>query len=161
MVDVNDSRCPFCEPDVEGAVFAESENFRAVYYIAPILPGHSLIVPKQHLQSLMALSDPALGEMMVFSRNVVRVLLQVFGAAAFNWTVQEGVEAGQTVPHFHLHLTPRKTDDLPQPGDWYPLLRKSEAEIIDSELRSKLTSQEMAAMVNRIKRVTQETKLYK
>jgi bis(5'-adenosyl)-triphosphatase len=99
----------------------------------------------------MGLSDSELSEMMVFARNVVRILLKAFGASAFNWTIQEGEEAGQTVPHLHLHLIPRESNDLPQPGDWYPLLKKSETEIIDSDTRPKLTPDEMRTIVEKIR----------
>lgn len=143
--------CPFCSPGVEEISFAESDRFRAIYNAAPILPGHSLVIPKRHLHSLMQLTDSELCEMMVFSRATVRILLEVFGDGAFNWTLQEGEAAGQTVPHLHLHLIPRESNDLPHPGDWYPLLRESQSEIIDSESRPRLTSEEMRTVVAKIR----------
>lgn len=148
--------CPFCNSEVSDATFAESENFRAIYNIAPILPGHSLIIPKWHIQSLMYLSDNELCEMMIFGRNVVAKLLAAFKAQAFNWTIQEGEEAGQTVPHLHLHLhlIPRKTKDLPQPGDWYPLLQNNinnHVDVIDSETRLRLTPEEIKKIVSHLK----------
>ena len=151
MEKIKAANCPFCNSSIDQAIFAESENFLAIYNIAPILPGHSLIIPRWHVQSLMDLSDPELGEMMVFARNTVRLLLKTFGVKAFNWTIQEGEEAGQTVPHLHVHLIPREPNDLPQPGDWYPLLRQSESEIIDSESRSRLTPDEMQKIVMKIR----------
>lgn len=156
MSKANNSNCPFCSVNVNETVFTESENFRAIYNIAPILPGHSLIISKRHLQSLMDLSDSELCEMMTFGRDVVRILLRAFDTSAFNWTVQEGEEAGQTIPHLHMHLIPRERNDLPQPGDWYPLLRKSQSEVIDSDSRPRLTPHEMKEIVNRIKQVAME-----
>lgn len=142
--------CSFCNSEVIDATFAESDNFRAIYNIAPILPGHSLVIPKWHIQSLIDLSDEELYEMITFGRNVVKKLLIAFHAQAFNWTIQEGEEAGQTVLHLHLHLIPRKPKDLLQPGDWYPLIRESlnnYADVIDSESRPRLTSEEMKKIV--------------
>lgn len=143
--------CPFCDSHVFAGQFAESANFRAIYNIAPILPGHSLIIPKQHHSSLLGLHDDELGEMMVFSRQVVRTLLHTFGVKAFNWTIQEGDEAGQTVPHLHLHLIPREPGDLPEPGDWYPLLQASQTEVIDSGSRQRITPTQMEVIVQRIR----------
>lgn len=151
MEKIKVTNCPFCNSSIAQATFAESENFLAVYNIAPILPGHSLIIPRWHVQSLMDLSDTELCEMIVFARNTVKVLLKTFGVKAFNWTIQEGEEAGQTVPHLHVHLIPREPNDLPQPGDWYPLLRESESEIIDSGSRPRLTPDEMQKIVIKIK----------
>jgi bis(5'-adenosyl)-triphosphatase len=145
--------CPFCDPNIEETKFLESDNFLAIYNIAPILPGHSLIIPKEHLQSIMELSHSELCEMMVFSRDTVQVLLKAFGADAFNWTIQEGEEAGQTISHLHLHLIPRTPKDLASPGDWYPLLRKSESKAIDSDARPRLSSIEMRETVEKIRKI--------
>lgn len=142
--------CPFCNNGTD-AVFAESKNFVALYNIAPILPGHSLVVPRRHVESLMDLSKPALAELMVFSRDVVKILSRAFNTGGFNWTIQEKEEAGQSVGHLHLHLIPRKPKDLPEPGDWYPLLKQKEAEIIDSAKRARLKPQELRRIVAEIK----------
>jgi len=143
--------CPFCKPNVEDIKFYESENFLAIYNVAPILPGHSLVIPRRHVKSMMELSDPELCELMIFSRRTVKLLLEVFGVRAFNWTIQDGDEAGQTIPHFHLHLIPRKQGDLPHPGDWYPKLKERNAEIIDSDSRPKLSNDEMSQIVEKIR----------
>lgn len=153
MEKIGISRCPFCAPDVNRIKFAESANFAAVYNIAPILPGHSLIVPKRHVRSVLQLSDDELCEMMTFSRKVINILLAAFGAIAFDWTIQDGEAAGQTVPHFHLHLIPRRFKDLPTPGDWYPRLKESQEKVIDSEHRPRLTPEEMDKVVAKLREV--------
>ena len=142
--------CPFCDETIRRAQFAESDNFRAIYNLAPVLPGHSLVISKRHVQSLMDLTENELGEMMLFARKVVRALGKTFQAAAFDLTIQDGEAAGQTVPHLHLHLIPRLPADLPAPGDWYPLLQKSQAESVDSELRVRLTPGQMDGIVKKI-----------
>jgi bis(5'-adenosyl)-triphosphatase len=104
----------------------------------------------------MELNDSELCEMMVFARDAVKILLKAFAVSAFNWTIQEGEEAGQTVPHLHLHLIPREPNDLPQSGDWYPLLKKSETEAIDSDTRPRLMPDEMKAIVGKIRATAKE-----
>ena len=143
--------CPFCNGDIEHAVFAEHEDFRAVYNAAPILPGHSLVIPKWHVPSLLELSDSEVSEMVRFSRLVVSNLTRVFRSTGFNWTIQEGASAGQTVPHLHLHLIPRADGDLPEPGDWYPRLQESLSKHIDSSERRKLSRDEMYRVAQHIK----------
>lgn len=150
------SQCVFCRKDVYELSFAASENFLSLYNLAPILPGHSLIIPKRHVLSLMELTEQELCELMVFSRDVVRVLMKAFGSTAFNWTIQEGIEAGQTVPHLHLHLVPRKEKDLPQPGDWYPFLEQSETDLMDSDIRAKFSLDEMKMIATKLKETAQE-----
>lgn len=143
-------KCPFCRIQKE-AVFAESEHFLALYNIAPILPGHSLVIPKRHVESLMDLNDSELSEFMIFGRNVAKILIKAFKTPSFNWTIQEKEEAGQTIAHLHMHIIPRKQGDLPQPGDWYPLLQKNQSEVIDSTSRTRLTVQQIREMVSYIK----------
>ncbi len=146
--------CPFCDPAIEAATFATNDHFRAVYNLAPILPGHSLVMPKRHVESLLDLTDSEAGEMMVFARQVVQTLLQAFHGRAFDWTIQEGVEAGQSVPHLHLHLIPRKAEDLPAPGDWYPVLMDSlNIDAIDSPKRPTLSREEMGRIVAHLREV--------
>lgn len=146
------NNCPFCDSRIDEAKFSESENFMAIYNIAPILPGHSLIIPKRHVESLLELDDKELYEMTMFSRDITKTLLEIFKSSGFDWTVQEGEDAGQSIPHLHMHLIPRKSNDLTKPGDWYPLMKESEAEIIDSNARPRMTADEMKTIVSRIRR---------
>ena len=145
--------CPFCNTNVLDAEFAESENFRAIYNRAPILAGHSLVIPKRHVKGLMDLSELELCELVIFGRKTLKILLIAFNARAFDWSIQDGEAAGQTVPHLHLHLIPRKPDDLPRPGDWYSQLCKSQPVIIDSGSRVKLTPDQMKETVIYIRKV--------
>lgn len=130
------SECPFCAEPIADATFMESPRFRAAVNIAPILPGHSLILPKRHVESLLALSEDELVEMVSLSRRAIAALMRHYRSDGFDWTIQESEPAGQSVPHLHLHLIPRRSGDLPDPGDWYPHL-------IEFRDRPRLTQDEM------------------
>jgi bis(5'-adenosyl)-triphosphatase len=156
MNNLKNASCPFCREDVQAYHFAASGNFLAIYNLAPILPGHSLIIPQWHIESYMELSDQEICELTLFTRDIIRVLQKTFGHRSFDWTIQEGQEAGQTISHLHLHLIPRAQSDLPQPGDWYPLLERNKTEIIDSRWRSKLSDGEMKSIVSKLKTIALE-----
>ncbi len=144
--------CPFCEENIEEITFLTSPNFRVIYNKAPVLPGHSMVIPKSHINSMLGLSKEQRHEMIELSISAVKILLNVFHANAFNWTIQEGTEAGQTIPHLHMHLIPRKENDLPNPGDWYPRLESQYKENqIDSEARPKHSFEEMKEIVQYIR----------
>jgi bis(5'-adenosyl)-triphosphatase len=134
--------CPFCATDLQNAAFYADERFLALYNIAPVLPGHSLVLPRAHLGSLLELSDADLAAFVLFARRITRLLARAFTADGFDWTIQDGRSAGQTVPHLHLHIIPRHLGDLPEPGDWYPALMASESAQIDSDVRPRLTPAE-------------------
>ena len=145
------SDCPFCYPLVLKACFAESNNFRAIYNIAPILPGHSLIAPKNHYQSFLELPDAYLTELILFSKDIAQFLNKTFNTTSFDLTIQDGVPAGQSIPHLHIHIIPRHAGDLSTPGDWYPRLIESTQENIDSDNRPKLNSEELQSIVSHLK----------
>ncbi len=154
-----DASCPFCNPSVSDYTFLESDKFLAVYNIAPVLPGHSLIITRAHLTSLMELSEEELYKFVSFSRKAIRILAHVFQTEAFNWTLQEKEEAGQTIAHMHIHILPRKPHDLPEPGEWYPRLMNNIDNIIDSSKRPRLTQTEMKSIVQRLREAAAGIKL--
>ncbi|MBN2611379.1 MAG: HIT family protein [Bacteroidales bacterium] len=143
--------CPFCLPAVNDTAFMESRNFLAIYNIAPVLPGHTLVIPKKHFVSIMHLSEDELNELVNFCRLVTRLLEYVFKTTGFDWTLQEKPEAGQTIDHLHLHIIPRFKDDLPDPGDWYPMLLQNHSMMIDSLQRPRHTSAEMSQIVKKLR----------
>jgi bis(5'-adenosyl)-triphosphatase len=143
--------CPFCSPVVEKVTFAESKNFLGIYNRSPILPGHSMVIPREHVQTILELSNDDVSEMATFARSLMRPLMRLFKATGFNWTIQQSEEGGQTVPHLHLHLIPRSKGDLPNPGDWYPLLQKSGVQLIDSDKRPMHSVEELEAIARKIR----------
>lgn len=146
--------CPFCSPLVEKATYASSNNFLAVYNIAPILPGHTLIIPKKHISSFLQLEDTLIQEMMLFSKKIIRFIQSEFNTDGFDFTIQDGESAGQTIQHLHAHIVPRHYSDLPDPGDWYPKLNQKQDEILDSFSRKKITDFQMQEIIDHLKKKT-------
>jgi bis(5'-adenosyl)-triphosphatase len=143
---------PFVSTSSDDEVFLESSCSKAMYNVYPILPGHSLVVPKRPVQSVFELDDWEFSDFMFMCRQATEVLCHAFGAKAYNWTLQSGVAAGQTVPHLHMHLIPRSANDLPAAGDWYPLIeenRKSRR----TEARRRLSPGEVSEIVARLRKI--------
>ncbi len=154
----NDNTCPFCSESIRETVFLESGKFIAAYNMAPVFPGHSLVIPKEHITSLSGLTDEDLYMFVRFSRQVIKVLSKAFNTRGFNWILQEKEEAGQTVAHMHIHILPRKPGDLAHPGDWYPRLKYNINDIIDSDKRRKLTTDEIRSVVKKLQSISKEVK---
>jgi bis(5'-adenosyl)-triphosphatase len=112
------SNCEFCQESTSERAFSESANFYAIYNISPVVAGHSLIIPKDHVDSLMELPDVEYQELTVFAREVTATLLRAFQTKSFDWALQNGDSAGQSIPHLHLHVLPRRPADLPNPDAW-------------------------------------------
>ena len=58
-----------------------------------------------------------------------RVIERVFRASSLNIAIQDGSDAGQSVPHVHAHIIPRKPADMPRPDDIYKELDGSAGDI--------------------------------
>jgi bis(5'-adenosyl)-triphosphatase len=139
---VHTGECPFCRDTIESNAFMESEGFLAIYNIAPILRGHSLVIPRKHVESLFDLSGSELAEFTQFSKKVTELLLEAFKGDGFDWSIQEGLSAGQSIPHLHLHIVIRKPKDLGEESEWYSKIRENEKHILDSASRPHMSEEE-------------------
>jgi bis(5'-adenosyl)-triphosphatase len=145
-----EGNCLFCTRKIIEKSFYTTAQFSALYNIAPILPGHSLIIPNKHYESVFELSDDELGEMMCFARRATQVLKSVFKCDGFDWSLQDGVSAGQTVLHLHVHIIPRKAHDLPDGHQWYRKIAQNEKQMLDSQHRERLSDHDYNAITNQL-----------
>lgn len=67
-----------------------------------------LVIPRRVVSRLQDLEPPELSALMTSVQHVGRVIERVYGADALTIACQDGKAAGQTVPHIHFHLLPRK-----------------------------------------------------
>jgi bis(5'-adenosyl)-triphosphatase len=145
--------CPFCSELIQSSVFYETRDFMTVFNIAPVLPGHSLVIPRAHHTSILSLTDAEITDFFKTARTALLILMKAFHTEAFDWSLQEKPEAGQTIEHLHLHIVPRAKNDLLSPGHWYPLVQRNDMDMIDSLNRPRLTTEEMKIIVDKLKEV--------
>ncbi|MBN2480689.1 MAG: HIT family protein [Bacteroidales bacterium] len=146
-------QCPFCHPGIRKYIYYEADGYLAVVNIAPVLPGHSLIIPEHHKTSITSLDAKELQLFMQVAQKATYILMKAFGTDAFDWSVQEKPEAGQSIEHLHMHIVPRMKNDLEKPGDWYPLVHQNDHEIIDSMNRPELGPDDLKSIVDKLKEV--------
>jgi diadenosine tetraphosphate (Ap4A) HIT family hydrolase len=106
--------CPFCAP-VPGRVGTANEHAVSVADGYPVTPGHRLVVPRRHVASvfdLTAAERQGVWDLVAVVREEVLALPGVLGV---NIGVNDGPAAGQTVPHAHVHVIPRRPGDVPDP----------------------------------------------
>lgn len=94
--------CPFCHRESLSGVLAETERFFVLADHAPLIDGHTLIVPKRHYACYGALPPELDAELLALKRRVARVLVAAYHAPVF---FEHGVFR-QTVFHAHLHAMP-------------------------------------------------------
>lgn len=77
----------------------------------PIVPGHCLVCPIRIVDSSEQLAFEEWRAIFELKLKVCQALRKTFHAQGFNFAWNMGENAGQTVPHFHLHVVPRKAGD--------------------------------------------------
>ena len=83
----------------------------ALLDIAPVNPGHLLLVPRAEGQLLAELPPATLNALGGYLARVTALVRRVTLAPAVNVVVNDGPAAGQLVPHAHLHIIPRFPGD--------------------------------------------------
>lgn len=89
-------------------IFYESSLSLGVVNLKPIVPGHVLIIPKRVEPRVMNLTSEEYIDLFLTARIVGPKLEQYYQAEAMNIAIQDGVAAGQSVEHVHIHILPRK-----------------------------------------------------
>ncbi len=126
--------CPFCNPEVVKRSFANESGYYALYSHAPVTPGHSLIIPYKHSTDMFNLSEDEYVELFKFARRVMQFLNTYYKTNEFDISLQQGNNAGQSIEHLHLHLIPRKMNDLPKEMEWYQKLNENQLITLDSKI---------------------------
>ncbi|CAG8179715.1 unnamed protein product [Penicillium salamii] len=97
-------------------VFLTTPLSFALVNLKPILPGHVLVSPRRVVPRVTDLTPAETSDLFLTVRRVGRMVERVYGASSLNIAVQDGVHAGQSVPHVHAHIIPRKAADLDHRG---------------------------------------------
>lgn len=114
--------CLFCKianGEIPSTTIYENDEFRVFFDIAPASKGHALIVPKQHYDDIFDMDEQSAGKLFSLAVTVARALKKELNCEGMNIVQNNGLIAGQTVFHFHLHLIPRYTGDTVNIG-WQP-----------------------------------------
>jgi len=101
----------FNDPDIQQRLVAENNLCFAFLNKMPIVPGHVLICPKRPVTTSNELTFDEWKDLLALKEIVCTKLKQALEAKGFNFAWNEDLIAGQTVPHFHLHIVPRKEND--------------------------------------------------
>jgi histidine triad (HIT) family protein len=85
----------------------EDADVLAFLDIAPLSPGHTLVIPKEPAATLDQLSDAAAAAVGRVLPRIARAVMAVTGATAYNVLQNNGAAAHQAVFHVHFHIIPK------------------------------------------------------
>jgi histidine triad (HIT) family protein len=108
------SGCIFCDI-VSGArqasVVYEDDATLAFMDLRQPLPGHVLVIPRQHVELIYELDDESAARLFQTVVRVARAVRASLRPTGMNVSQSNGPAAGQEVPHLHMHLWPREMGD--------------------------------------------------
>ena len=106
--------CPFCTLPPERII--DSNNLALVIRDGyPVSPGHTLVIPKRHIGSWFEITQAEQQALLDLLEKAKAALETEFKPDGYNIGINDGPNAGQTVPHLHMHLIPRYKGDQEDP----------------------------------------------
>jgi len=131
--------CAFCKivrGEVPSCTVFEDEASLAFLDHRPLFPGHCLLVPRQHFETLLDLPASLITALFLNAQLLARAAELALGAEGSFVAVNNRVS--QSVPHFHIHVVPRRKKDGLKGFFWPRQKYKDEAAMreVQSALRS-------------------------
>jgi histidine triad (HIT) family protein len=108
----SNASCLFCQivaGEVAAKVVFEDAISLAFLDIRPLFAGHCLLISKEHFQTLGDLPGPLVGPLFTNAQLLARTVQEVMKAEGTFVAINNTIS--QSVPHFHIHIVPRRKGD--------------------------------------------------
>ncbi len=110
-------RCILCaivegSNDVDRLIVYESEHIIVSLNLYPYNPGHLLLIPRRHLTDIRQMSVEERASMDELTRQCLDHLDKVFKPSGYNIGYNQGLAAGGSIEHLHLHIIPRYQNEI-------------------------------------------------
>nr|GEZ41792.1 bifunctional bis(5'-adenosyl)-triphosphatase/adenylylsulfatase FHIT [Tanacetum cinerariifolium] len=120
-------------------VFYSTELSYALVNLRPLLPGHILdlldkrthvlVCPRREVKRFVDLTPEETSDLWISAQKIGKLLENYHKASSLTLAIQDGPQAGQTVPHVHIHIVPRKGGDFENNDEIYDALDEKEKEL--------------------------------
>ena len=132
--------CIFCKiisGEIPAKILKESSNSISFLDASPLAEGHTLVIPKKHHQKIQDMSAEENNDLFSLVYQMVSKVDKITGATLV--AVHNGEQAGQEIPHVHVHLVPRSKDD--SAGAIHSMFNHTVESSESEEIYNKLKSQ--------------------
>ncbi|WP_314795198.1 HIT family protein [Eggerthia catenaformis] len=102
--------CIFCKivnKEIPGKIIYEDDICLAFLDLSQTTDGHTLLIPKKHFKNVLETENATLSHMIIVAKNLANKIVKKTGAQGCHILTNANEAAGQTVPHFHIHIIPR------------------------------------------------------
>ncbi len=106
--------CIFCKiasGQIPATKIFEDDNIVAFLDVGPVSDGHTLVVPREHFESVHTCPPEVLSGVWAKIGKIAGAVASAVDADGYNVLCNNGRAAGQIVEHLHFHIIPRKTGD--------------------------------------------------
>ena len=103
--------CAIAQGKAPASVICENELALAIVDLRQFHPGHTLVIPRQHLQDVRELDDATGASLMAMVSRITRAVGRAFPNQGLSLWHSIGEAAFQEVPHLHIHIHPRLIGD--------------------------------------------------
>jgi len=108
--------CTFCaiaSGRIQSSKVYDGSNSMAFLDINPRNPGHTLVIPKRHYETILDMSGTEAGRLFEDVRRIAAMVKNGTKAQGISISQSNGKAAGQVVPHVHFHIIPRFVTEAP------------------------------------------------
>ena len=99
--------------EIPAKIITETKNSVAFLDAFPLARGHTLVIPKRHYEKVQDMTDNDNSDLFNTVLKVISKVDKVTGSTLL--AIHNGKESGQEIPHVHVHLIPRQSNDLAGP----------------------------------------------
>lgn len=100
------------ENELPASLIHRDPQVAAFLDIQPLTPGHTLVVPVMEVAGLSDLPPEILTRITALGQEIGKAIRAADpSVTGINWLLCDGPDAGQEVPHVHLHVIPRRKGD--------------------------------------------------
>jgi histidine triad (HIT) family protein len=138
---MQDPNCIFCKitaNEISAKVIMQNEKAMALLDAFPLAAGHTLVIPKSHYIKVQQMSEQDAAAVFDIVWKLAGAVETASQVNASTIAIHNGSDAGQEVPHVHVHIVPRKTGD--GAGAIHSMFK----------MKPKLSPQDMDSLRNRI-----------
>ncbi len=110
----SNENCVFCKiirGDISSKKVFENDKILAFLDIFPMSPGHTIVVPKSHVNYFEDVDKTEVCEIFNIVQDLANNYLKKLDIGGYNILVNSHTAAGQEINHFHVHIIPRKVAD--------------------------------------------------
>lgn len=103
--------CKIAQKKIDAKIIDENENAVAFLDAFPLTVGHTLVITKNHYAKLQDVELDQINQLLSLANRILPAIEKGTGVQSTLIAIHNGKDAGQEIPHLHVHIVPRKLGD--------------------------------------------------